>query len=98
MKPKLIVDYSCKLGTVDGSDMVLSYVQFIRKSVKRYKKMAPDIALPNGHALYLMNNEKGISLPDFQMSVIGELLEKPHLGVDGVQVGTFPNIWQTVTC
>jgi hypothetical protein len=35
-----------------------------------------DIALLNAHALYLMQTEKGMPLPDFQMSVIRGLLEK----------------------
>jgi hypothetical protein len=34
MKPKCIVDYSCKMGAVDRTDMLLSSVQCIRKSVK----------------------------------------------------------------
>jgi hypothetical protein len=59
--------------------MLLSCVQCICKSEKWYKKLAlhiPDVALPSGHALYLMRNERGMSLPHFQMSVIGGLLEK----------------------
>jgi hypothetical protein len=47
----------------------------IHKSVERYNKMALDISLPNGHELYLIHNEKGISFHDFQMSIIGGLLE-----------------------
>jgi hypothetical protein len=44
-----------------------------------------------------MQTEKGISLPDFQMSVIRGLLEKhkkeeSHIGVEGVQGGTFLNV------
>jgi hypothetical protein len=66
------------MGTADESDMLLNYVQYIRKSVKWYKKLAIhilDTALPTEHALYLMHNEKNISLPDFQMSVTGRLLK-----------------------
>jgi hypothetical protein len=40
MKSKCIVDYSCKMGAVDGTDMLLSYVQCISKSVKWYKILA----------------------------------------------------------
>jgi hypothetical protein len=76
----------------------------MEKTITKHKKLALhklDVALLNGHALYLMHNEKGISLPDFQMSVIRGLLEKhkeeSHLAVEGVQVETFLNIWQTVT-
>jgi hypothetical protein len=48
-------------------------------SLKWYKKLALhilNIALLSAHARYLMQNEKGMSLPDFQMSVIRGLFEK----------------------
>jgi hypothetical protein len=34
MKPKYTVDYNCKMGAADHSDMLLGYVQSIHKSVK----------------------------------------------------------------
>jgi hypothetical protein len=61
------------------TDMCLSCVKCIHKSVKWYKKLALqifDIALLSAHALYLMQNERGMSFPDFQMSAIGRLVEK----------------------
>jgi hypothetical protein len=76
-KLKCIVDYSCKMGGVDQTDMLLSYVQCIHKSVKWYKKLAlhiMNVALLSTHALYLMHNQKGTLFPDFQMSIIGGLL------------------------
>jgi hypothetical protein len=54
-------------------------------------------ALLNTHALYLMQNEKGMSLPDFKW-VSSECFwkmikkEESHLGVEGVHVGKFLNI------
>jgi hypothetical protein len=79
MKVKHTVVQSCKMGSVDWTDMLLSYVQYIHKSVNWYKKLALhilNVALLSAPALYLMQNEKGMSLPDFQMSVIRGLLEK----------------------
>jgi hypothetical protein len=40
MKPKHIMNYSHKIGAIDQTDMLLSYAQCIRKSVKRYKNLA----------------------------------------------------------
>jgi hypothetical protein len=40
LKSKCIVDYSCKIGAVDGTNMLLSYVHCTHKSVKWYKKLA----------------------------------------------------------
>jgi hypothetical protein len=87
MKSKCTVGYSFEMFAVDRTDMPLRCVQCICKSVKWYKKLALhilNIALLNAHALYLMQNEKGISLPDSEMSVIR--------GAEGVQVGTFLNV------
>jgi hypothetical protein len=53
MKLKYIMDYSCKIGAVGWTDMLLSYVQCICKSVKWYKKLALhilNIALLRAHA------------------------------------------------
>jgi hypothetical protein len=61
-----------------GLIMLLSYVQCIHKSVKWYNKLALHIlntALLSAHALCLMQNEKGMSLPGFQMNVIRGLLK-----------------------
>jgi hypothetical protein len=71
MKPKCTAGYSSEMGAVDWTDMLLSYVQCICKSVKCYKKLALHIlntALLNASAFCLMQNEKGMSLPDFQMT------------------------------
>jgi hypothetical protein len=79
MRLKYIMDYSCNMGAVDRTNVLLSYAKCIRKSAKWYKKLSLhilNVALLNAHALYMMQNEKGMSLPDFQMSVIRGLLEK----------------------
>lgn len=73
-KLKHAVVYSCKMCVVGWTDMLLSYVRCVCKSVKWYKKLALHIlnsALLSAHALYLMQNEKGMSLTDFQLSSEG---------------------------
>jgi hypothetical protein len=83
MKPKYAVNYSFETGAVDWTDMLLSYVQHIFKSVKWHKKLTlhiQNIALVSAHVLYLMQNEKGKSLLDFQMSVIRRLPGKHEEG------------------
>jgi hypothetical protein len=77
MKLLYIVNYSHKIGATDQINMLLSYVQCIHKSVKWYKKLALhilNVALLSVHALYLMQNEKGMLFPDYQMNIIRGLL------------------------
>lgn len=38
LKPSCIVDYNFKMGAVDKSDMIISFLLTARKSVKWYKK------------------------------------------------------------
>ncbi|CAG5133117.1 unnamed protein product [Candidula unifasciata] len=41
VKPKSVVDYNKCMGSVDRTDMLLSSIESIRKTVKWYKKLFP---------------------------------------------------------
>jgi hypothetical protein len=55
-KPQCVTDYNEKMGAVDHSDMMLSSVECIRKTIKWYKKLffhTVNLCLLNAHAFYL---------------------------------------------
>lgn len=81
VKPKCIISYNANMGGVDRSDMMLSSVECVRKSVKWYKKVyfhLLDLTLLNAHALYVSLTRKKITLSKFQHMLIKEILEHYH--------------------
>jgi hypothetical protein len=62
-----------KMGAVGLTAMLLSYVHCICKSVAL---CILDVALHNSHALHIMQNEKSMPLPDFELSAIRGLPKK----------------------
>ena len=80
-KPACVVDYNKKMGTVDRTDMMLSSIKSVRKTVKWYKKLflhLVDLSVLNAHALYVAHTKKNESLATFQLELIRELLEDHH--------------------
>lgn len=81
LKPSAVLDYNKNMGAVDKTDMLLSSVGSVRKSVKWYKKLffhILDMSLINSHSLYQNNSGKTLSLADYQLKVIRQLLQKYH--------------------
>ncbi|XP_050316027.1 piggyBac transposable element-derived protein 4-like [Anthonomus grandis grandis] len=81
-KPVCVLNYIENMGAVDRSDMLLSSVECVRKTVKWYKKLffhLLDLSLLNSHAVYKMVTGKNISLLDFQGQLIKQILEAHHL-------------------
>lgn len=79
MKPTCVVEYNKYMGGVDKTDMLLSSVECVRKTTKWYKKVffhIWDMALMNSHSLYKHVTKSNISIADFQLKLIYELLEK----------------------
>ena len=57
MKPVCVVDYTKHMGGVDRSDHFISSYQFMRKTVKWYRKMffwLLEVSIVNSHILYNM--------------------------------------------
>lgn len=80
-KPSSIVEYNEKMGAIDRSDMMLSNVECMRKSIKWYRKLffhTVDLCLLNAHALYLTRTGKKISLSKFQLEIVRQLLARFH--------------------
>ncbi|KAK9701406.1 Transposase IS4 [Popillia japonica] len=67
------------MGSVDKIDMLLSSVECIRKTIKWYKKIffhLPDLTVTNSHAMYKVKTGNRISLADFQLELIRQIIEK----------------------
>jgi hypothetical protein len=80
-KPQCVTDYNEKMGDVDRSDMMLSSVECVRKTIKWYKKLffhTVDLCVLNAHALYLTKTGNRVPLAKFQLEIICQLLERYH--------------------
>jgi hypothetical protein len=63
------------------SDMMISCLECVRKSMKWYRKfffLLLDITLLNSHAVYNVKTGKNITLADFQLTLIREILQHCH--------------------
>jgi hypothetical protein len=80
-KPLCVIDYNEKMGAVDRSDMMLSSMECVRKTIKWYKKLffhTVDLCLLNALALCLTKTGNRVPLAKFQLDVIRRLLERYH--------------------
>lgn len=78
-KPNCIVDYNANMGAVDRTDMLLSTTESVRKSIKWYKKLffhLLDTSLLNAHVLYKMTSGDNISLINFQLALVKQIVTK----------------------
>lgn len=67
------------MGSVDKSDMILSTVTSLRKTLKWYRKLFfrfTDMTLYNSHKLYQQKEKKKIPIAEFQLALIKEMIEK----------------------
>jgi hypothetical protein len=75
------MEYNKNMGAVDGSDMMISSLECVRKSMKWYRKFffhLLDITVLNSHAVYNVRTGKNITLADFQLTLIREILQHYH--------------------
>lgn len=78
-KPNCIVNYNACMGSIDKTDMLLSSVECVRKTLKWYKKEffhLIDLCLLNAFSTYKTVTGKSMSLANFQLEVIRQLLAK----------------------
>lgn len=81
-KPKVVIDYNENMGAVDRTDMLQSSIESVRKTVKWYKKVffhLIDMSLLNAQSVYKMKTGKNVSIADFQLLLVREILEKYHI-------------------
>ncbi|XP_078045556.1 piggyBac transposable element-derived protein 4 isoform X2 [Augochlora pura] len=78
-KPTCVIDYSNSMGVVDKSDAIISTVSCTRKVQKWYKKFffhLLDVSVWNAYCLYKFNTKKNISMSDYHLALITELLKQ----------------------
>lgn len=81
MKPKCIKEYNENMGSVDKTDMLLSSVECVRKTIKWYKKIffhLIDLSLLNAYSLYKTVTGNHIPIAQFQIELIRQIIEKYH--------------------
>ncbi|CAF4493863.1 unnamed protein product, partial [Didymodactylos carnosus] len=80
-KPVSVIDYNSNRGAIDKVDMQTSFVEYVRKSVKWYKKLffhMLDLIVLNSYLLYKMETGKRPQLVDFRLQLIREILQTYH--------------------
>lgn len=89
IKPECVVHYNNNMGAIDKTDMLLSSTECVRRTMKWYKKLffhIIDMCLLNAYSAYKTVTGNHISLANFQLSLINEIIQKYQKSVK-----TFPN-------
>lgn len=76
-KPVSVIDYNKNMGSVDTSDMQISYVACARKSVKWHRKLffhLLDIAVLNSYVLYKEKTGRNTQFHDFRLQLIRQIV------------------------
>lgn len=79
LKPKCVIDYNGNMGAVDRSDLLLSSLSVMRKSVKWYKKLFfhfVDMIIINSYSLHILKSETHVALADFHLRLTRQIIEK----------------------
>ncbi|XP_060862212.1 piggyBac transposable element-derived protein 4-like [Metopolophium dirhodum] len=78
-KPDCIIKYNESMGSVDKTDMLLSSVECVRKTIKWYKKVyfhLIDMSLLNSYSAYKQVTGKNPPLADFQLTLIRQIMDR----------------------
>lgn len=79
LKPNSVLEYNENMGAVDIADMQMSFTESARKTVKWYKKLFThllDLTVRNACVMQNMLQGTNISLREFRMKLIQQMLEK----------------------
>lgn len=78
-KPLSVIAYNSNMGSVDKSDMQLSFVECIRKTIKWYKKFffhLLDLSVLNSSILHQIKTGKKQSLGHFRNELVRGIIQK----------------------
>jgi hypothetical protein len=81
-KPHCVIDYNKNMGAVDRTDMMITSIECIRKSLKWYRKFflhLLDITVLNSYTLFNVKTGNNISLADFQLQLIRQIIQNYHI-------------------
>ncbi len=73
VKPECVIDYKENMGSVDKTDMQISFIECVRKIVKWYKKFffhLLDLSTLNAYILFKVKHKKTIQFGDFRIELI----------------------------
>jgi len=79
LKPQCVVSYNKNMGTIDKTDMLLSSTECVRRTLKWYKKLffhIIDMSMLNAYSAYKTVTGTHISLANFQLTLVNEILQK----------------------
>lgn len=78
-KPLSVIAYNANMGSVDKSDMQLSFAECIRKTIKWYKKFffhLLDLSVLNSSILHQMKTKEKKSLGQFRNEIVRGIIQK----------------------
>jgi len=78
-KPLSVLKYNENMGAIDKTDMLLSSIECVRKTIKWYKKLffhLIDLSLLNAYSSYKTVTGKHLPLASYQFQLIREILTK----------------------
>lgn len=78
-KPLCVIDYNASMGAVDRSDMMISSINCMRKTIKWYKKLfmhTLDMCVLNSHAMFTTRQTTKFPLAKFQLNLLHQILER----------------------
>lgn len=79
MKPECVVDYSKHMGSVDRTDMMMSSLTIMRKTIKWHKKLGLhifDMHMLNSFFIHNQVKLTKLNLATFQLNVVRQCIEK----------------------
>ena len=78
-KPECIIDFNENMGSVDKTDMQISFIECVRKTAKWYKKFffhLLDLSTLNAYILFKVKHKNAIQFGDFRTELIRQLIER----------------------
>ncbi|KAJ8945520.1 hypothetical protein NQ314_009195, partial [Rhamnusium bicolor] len=93
-KPLCVVKYNKRMGAADKSDMMISSIECVRKSMKWYKKVfmhTLHICLLNSHAMFIIRHTTLIPIAKFQLNLIRQIFIRCNIDRHRKYILTVPN-------
>ena len=78
-KPECIVHYNENMNFIDKADMQISFVEYIRKTVKWYRKFffhLLDLSTLNAYMLFTVKHKNNTQFGEFRKELIRQLIER----------------------
>lgn len=90
VKPLSVLKYNESMGAIDKTDMLLSSIECVRKTIKWYKKLffhMIDLSLLNAYSVFKTVTGKHLSLASFHLQLIRQILIKYSMKITSNKIG-----------